>query len=524
LSNSLTDSDARTARGAAALYLANLTALGLNTLFLVFLTNYYASNQGEVGLVSFLNVVLVSVATVAVLASPLVGAGVATPPAVTRFLSQYRESAGRSGRSVYRLSLAVCGAISLAILLLSAYPPVASLVAGSSEGEAVFFACLDGLVYSFAQLGAYSMLGNNRAPLAGKAIIVSSISRYVFASIFLFAGFGPAGIFGGFALGDLFLAIYSNSRTIRDLRGRPMAGIPMGPVFRYMSSVFLAALMGLAVSQSDKFLAFLQLGLPKLAVYNVATVGAAVATFVPNAVTNVLVPSLVGHGGDEAETKRTLLSYTRHISLIAMPIGFVLAAISPFLLRVFDLFQPSSTDVYATGAPIMAVIALSIALTAVSAVYSSSLLVDDRAHHFAISTVIGLAALVLVAFVTVPSQGAVGIAYARSAMLFVSLGFMAYFVWRAGRLVLDRAAYAKSLGASALMAVLVFGLLSLAGRVVLGRLAIVFASIVMIPVGFAFYLLVMKLMKAFAEEDVAFLESLLPARLMIVSRIARKFL
>ena len=207
-----------------------------------------------------------------------------------------------------------------------------------------------------------------------------------------------------------------------------------------------------------------------------------------------------------------------------MPIGFILAAISPFLLRIFDLFQPSSTDVYASGAPIMAVIAVSIALTAVSAVYSSSLLVDDKAHHFAISTVIGLASLVAVAFVTVPSQGAVGIAYARGAMLFVSLGFMAFFVGRAGRLVLDRAAYLKSLGASVIMAIIAFGLLDAASRVGLGRVAIVLASMVMVPVGFGIYLLVMKLMKAFAEEDLVFLESLLPVRLGIVSRIARKFL
>ena len=510
------ETDAKIARGAAALYFANVTALVLNTLFLVLLANYYAADQAEVGLVSILNVVLVSATTVAVLASPLVGAGVATPPAVTRFLSQFRDSDG-SGRSVYRLSLGITAAISVAILLLSAYSPVASLVAGPAQGGAVFFACLDALVYSFAQLGAYSMLGTGRTTSAGKVIVASSISRYVFASALLLAGTGPSGIFAGFAIGDSVLAVYSNVLTTRDLRGNPLAPVPRGPVLKYMSSVFLAALMGLAVSQSDKFLAFLQLGLPKLAVYNVATVGAAVASFVPNAVTNVLVPSLVGYGNDEASKVRMLKAYTRHISIIALPVGFLLAAVSPFLLRVFG-------EAYAAGAPIMAVIAISIALTAISAVYTSSLLVDDRAHHFALSTVIGLAALVVVAFLTVPSQGALGIAIARGAMFFVSLGFMAYFVWRVGRLVFDSRAYLQSLGASVLMAAFVFAALTLGSTAGLGRLAVVLASLVMMPVGLVAYLFVMKVIGAFNEEDVQFLESLLPGRLGFLSRLARKLL
>ena len=81
-------SEERVAAGVAALYLANITTLVLNTLFLVLLTNWVSVQ--EVGLVTLLNVVVVSVATVAVLALPVSGTGLtATPPAVTRFLSEF---------------------------------------------------------------------------------------------------------------------------------------------------------------------------------------------------------------------------------------------------------------------------------------------------------------------------------------------------------------------------------------------------------------------------------------------------
>lgn len=59
----------------AGLYLANVATLVLNTIFLVLLANYYSAQQAEVGLVSFLNVVLVSATTFSVLALPLVGFG-----------------------------------------------------------------------------------------------------------------------------------------------------------------------------------------------------------------------------------------------------------------------------------------------------------------------------------------------------------------------------------------------------------------------------------------------------------------
>jgi len=514
----LSETDAKVARGVAALYVANITTLVLNTVFLILLANYYAGDQAIVGLVSILNVILVSATTVAVLALPLVGSGVvATPPAVTRFISMYRGSGQPSGRKVYFLSLGLCGAISLGIVALSAYSPVANLVAGPSQASAVFYACLDALVYSFGQLGAYAMLGGDRATSAGKLILLSSALRYVFASALLLAGWGPAGVFIGFALGDAALAVGANSQALKDAKPLHDGVEHLGPVVKYMATVFAAALMGLAVAQSDKLLAFLQLGLPPLAVYNVATVGAAVASFVPAAATNVLVPALASYGSDENERRRVLRGYTRHISLSAMPIGFELAALSPFLLRVFG-------DPYAAGAPVMTVIAVSISITAISAVYSSSLLVYDKAHHFTLSNLVGLLGLVAVALAAVPVYGFFGIALGRAAMLYVILGLTAYFAHRSGRLVLDTEAYLKSLGASAAMGGLVYLALLGLGTLKLSRTEVVGASVVMVPVGLLVYLLLMKVLKGFNESDMDFIDTLLPRWLSLISRVARKLL
>jgi O-antigen/teichoic acid export membrane protein len=512
----LIEIDPKVARGVAALYLAGVTTLLLNTLFLVLLTNI--TTQAQVGLISILNVILVSASTIAVLALPLVGTAVAaTPPAVARFLSPTNGTGSVHGRSVYLLSLGICAVISTAIVAVAAYAPVASLIAGPASAPAVFFACLDAMVYSFGQLGVYSMLGRDKATSAGKMIMVSSALRYVFASAFLLAGWGAVGVFAGFAVGDLYLAIAANLGAYIGLKNGEAVGSARSPILKYMVSVFFAALVGLAVTQSDKLLAFLKLGLPPLAVYNVATVGAAVASFIPSAVTNVIVPSLASPGGKDSGKMELLKAYTRHVSLSAIPIGFILAAVSPFLLRIFG-------DAYPVGAPVMALIAVSISFTAVSSVYSSSLLVEDRAHHFTLSYVLGLAGLVVVALLAVPTYGFFGIALGRSAMLFIIFASTAYFAWRNGRFVLDVGAYGKSVAASAFAGLIVYVILTIVSLLGASRPLVVGVAVLALPIGFAPYLVVMKALKAYTEGDMDFIESLIPGRLRFLSRLARRLL
>jgi O-antigen/teichoic acid export membrane protein len=380
------------------------------------------------------------------------------------------------------------------------------------------------MVYSFGQLGVYAMLGTDRVASAGKLIVVSSALRYLFASAFVLDGLGPAWIFIGFALGDLFLAATANFRAFGELRGGAEVSVPFRTVFKYMASVFVAALVGLAVSQSDKLLVYVQTDSVHLAVYNVATVGAAVASFIPNSVTNVLVPSLAAQGDNESAKRDLLRSYSRHVNLTAIPVGFELAAISPFLLKVFELVGTPNVPYAQGGAPIMALIAISISFTAVSAVFSSSLLVDDRAHHFTVSNLLGLVGLVLVALITVPTLGFLGIALGRAVMLFIILGSTMYFVWRSGRLTLDLPTYARSVGASGVAAAVLFLALTAIGDVSTSRSGLVLASLVALPVGFVIYLVVMKSLRAYKEEDMQFLDSLLPRRLRFFSRLARKLL
>ena len=365
------ETEAKVARGAAAIYAASIFSLLLNTAYFVILTNYISVN--EVGLVSLLNVLVIGTSTLATLALPLVGSGItATPPAVTRFLSQYIQSGEGSARKLYFLSVGICAAASSAAAVILSNPSVAASLAAPLSPKPFVYAALDSVAYSFAQLGVYSLVGAGRAPLAGKLLIASSALRYAVAGLLVFLGYAVSGVFIGFTIGDFVLAATSTPLAARMVLASKDAPFSVRQVAAYMASVMIAAFAGFGVTQVDKLLAFFQQGLSNLGVYNVATVGAAVASFAPTAVTNVLVPTLGSLRPDEGARRRELMrNYTRYIIFIAAPMGAGLAAVSPFLLQLFG-------REYLSAAPLLAVISVSVAFTSVGAVYSSDLLVGAR--------------------------------------------------------------------------------------------------------------------------------------------------
>ena len=512
------ETEAKVARGAAAIYVASIFTLLLNTVYFVILTNII--NPEEVGLVSLLNVLVIGTSTLATLALPLVGSGItATPPAVSRFLSQYIQTGEGSARKLYFLSVGICAAASSVAAVVLSNPSVAASLAGPLNSKPFVYAALDAVAFSFSQLGVYSLVGAGRAPLAGKLLLASSGLRYSVASLLVFLGYAVSGVFIGFTIGDFVLAAISTPLAAKMVLASKEAPFRFRPVAAYMASVMVAAFAGFGVTQVDKLLAFFQQGLGNLAVYNVATVGAAIASFAPSAVTNVLVPTLGSLRPNEQGRRRELMrNYTRYIMFIAAPMGVGLAAVSPFLLELFG-------KEYLGAAPLLAVISVSVVFTSVGAVYSSDLLVGARIYLFSVANIVGLVTLVSLALVLVPRFGLLGIAISRGVMLVLAMTTLAYFVRGEGDLVLDGRGYLKSGLASAVMGVVVYGFLdALTAALPLGRGATVLASLVSIVLGFLLYLVLMKYLRGFGASDLEFLRALLPRRLSWVVELVKKLL
>src|SRR5579885_3451221 len=94
----------KVATAAASLYASNMITLVLNTAFIIFITNTLSISQ--VGLLSILNIIVLFASTFSVLALPITGGSiVGTPPAVTRFLPDFRLYPSSARRLILTSSL-----------------------------------------------------------------------------------------------------------------------------------------------------------------------------------------------------------------------------------------------------------------------------------------------------------------------------------------------------------------------------------------------------------------------------------
>jgi O-antigen/teichoic acid export membrane protein len=301
-------------------------------------------------------------------------------------------------------------------------------------------------------------------------------------------------------------------------RSLPATGSPRTyrGLYPYMLAVLVSGLIGFGVSQSDRLIAFFQTGLGNLAVYNIAAVGASVAAFAPIAVTNALVPILPSLGAAGSERRRAMMkNYTRYVSLVAMPAGFGLAAVSPLLLLVFG-------PQYAQGAPLVAVMAVAIGVTSIGSVYASGLLASGKTYLFLVGNALALICLVAISYVLIPVEGLLGIAIGRAGMLLVSLAAFALFSRTQKELVIDLRGYLSSLLSSVAMFAAIYASVYLASPHLATRTESVAFSLVMLPVGLAVFIVVMWLIDGFAEEDFVFLERLLPRFLTPLIELLRR--
>ncbi len=158
--------EAKVARGAAALYVASIFSLLLNTAYFVILTNFISVD--EVGLVSLLNVLVIGTSTLATLALPLVGSGItATPPAVTRFLSQYIQTGEGSARNLYFLSAGICAAASSAAAVLLSNPSIAASLAAPLSPKPFVYAALVSTLSSVGGERHWPVSSSSRRVLCG---------------------------------------------------------------------------------------------------------------------------------------------------------------------------------------------------------------------------------------------------------------------------------------------------------------------------------------------------------------------
>jgi O-antigen/teichoic acid export membrane protein len=493
--------------------MANNLILLMNTAHFIILTNILGVE--EIGALAGVLIIVFAAATLANFSLPLmIPTNVPLPAPVVKFIPQFlgRGERGKAAR-VFRLSVMVSTVISLAIaagIVLGATEVSRFLFRGVLTLPQVGVVALDTMLFTLGQLLMGALIGSDRAARAGIYVSVAFALRYIVAAGSVLLGYGLWGVLIAYLLGDgLLLAL--SAATLRPLIAEKGDHFPVGQFFDYANPLLVSSLIIFGVAQMDKIFTFLQLGLSKLAIYNVAVVASTIGSFAPSALTTALVPSLSAHDakGDREGFLTMSKLYTRYVSLLSFPTAFGVASAGIGLVQIFGRqYQPAALPA--------AIMSVGVGLTAFTAVYNGQLLAVKATREVMYANVAGLATLIATLAVLIPLMDYIGAAWSRLAMTLVVGLILIYLVRRRGLFTLDRAGYLAGLVAATVMGVVVFAVLSNVGgyREQLAALPGVVLG------GALIYLIALRAMRAYREEDIAFLESLLPARLRWAARLA----
>ncbi len=495
-------------KGATSLYVANIASLLINTLYFIVLTNFLRSAL-EVGVVTALNILIWFLVTICIFAQPVVlFSAIPAPLAVLKFIPELLAKNEQKGAlKVFKVSL--ISSIILALGVAGALLALPSLVIPLLGGQAVLpefirLSAIEVVVISIGQicLGTIIALGDTGAGTL--YIVIWSIARYGLASVLLLP-YGVTGVLIGWIAGDLVLLVLALPKCIRRLSVRTgFSSFSSTDLARYNLFTLFAALIGFAVNQADRLFTLSQQGLSRLAVYNVAITASNVAGYAPYALVTVLITAVAGlfASGKITELHGLIRSYTRHISLVVMPIAFGLAAVMEIPLRFFG------PDYVAAIVPAVT-IAVASGLTAFGAVYAGALIALGELRWYSVANILGVVGLYVVGVVLTPILGLNGPALGRACLLTVATMIYALAMTRARIFEIDWKAYLVAIVGSTAMALVVFGILSVVQSFVL-KIAILPALVVF---GLLIYVLSLRISRLLTINDIDFIRDLMPRRL-----------
>jgi len=505
----LARAEERVALGAASILFVNIVQLVLNVGTFIIIANLLPTS--EIGIISGIQILVLGVSTLSTLS---------LHQAVMKFIPE-QLSRNEPAKALYTLRLSffsvLAAATPLSALLFFAADPISKIIfRGEANPLWIQVAAVDSWVFALALLFTGLLMGQHRIPRASLLQIVSFSVRYLLSAVLVILGFSVLGVVIAYLIGDLVLLVFAIASATFRLANKPER-VPLRMLYGYSLPLLLAVMIGqlgwggtaFGILQIDKVFALLQLGPSQLGVYTVVVAAASIAAFAPTATAMALVPTLssISARGQRDQFLKVSRAYTRYVSLIAVPVSFMIASLAPALTQLFG-------TQYLPGALPAAAISIAVGVTAIGAVYQGQLLAQRGTREVMIANGIGLAFFISLLFALIPSLGLMGAAWSRAIMTIIIVVLMAFFTRIQKNFVLDWRAYFASIAASTAMALILFSLVT-----GIGDYQRQIASLpLLIPLGFTLYFFFLRALRTFTNEDVKFLADLLPHRLQMLTR------
>ncbi len=309
----------------------------------------------------------------------------------------------------------------------------------------------------------------------------------------------------GWAAGNILSTLAYISLLVSSLKiitDKNKGRFPVTPVIKYSTPIFLASLIGYGASYVDRFIVSFLLNLSLLGIYNFALLISTAIAFISGPFGNILLPKLSEmYGKDEKENMKYNISKGIEIlATIYVPIALLVASLSSYIL----LFL-SNREYLQAAVPVIIVLFIS-SIFISGNILAIALQSIRKTRIFIITSSVALLSNFVLSFILIPKFQMIGAAIGYSSVNISSFIVLYYFAKKFDILKFEGIKLLKIYAASIIMFVIIF----LFDHVFLYSISKLFMFIIL---GFIIYIILIKGMKTFSNEDIDFLMLLIPKRL-----------
>ncbi len=309
----------------------------------------------------------------------------------------------------------------------------------------------------------------------------------------------------GWAMGYMistfaFIAIIS--KNMKSLNINKKDHYPLSPILKYSLPLFLASLISYGASYIDRFIVSYLLNLSVLGVYNFALLITSAIAFIVSPFTTILLPKLseMYGKGDIESMKHYISKGIEILSTIYVPVALLVASLSSYIL----LFLSNKEYLPASVPVIIVLIVASLFIS--GNILSVGLQSIRKTRIFIISSFVALLSNFILSIILIPKYQMIGAAIGYSSINISSFIVLYYFAKKYGIIKYEGIKLLKIYASATLMFIIIYFLESVFSFSVVKLFLFIF-------LGFFIYILLIKLMKTFNNEDIDFLLLLIPRRL-----------
>ncbi len=371
----------------------------------------------------------------------------------------------------------------------------------------LFFTLISGL---FGQM----LVGVQKFKLQAKWNVIGVIISYSLPVILLYVFKNIDLIVIGWAVGNAFSAMVFLIILLGILRnGKKLEGsFPSSQIIKYSIPVFLSSLIGYGAVYVDRFIVSYLLNLSLLGIYNFALLISSAVSFIVAPFSTILLPKLseIYGRGDKESMKYNISRGIEMMITVYVPIALLVASLSPYIL----LFL-SNREYLSASFPIMIVLVTG-SLFISGNILGVALQSVRKTRIFIISSLIALLSNLIISFLLVPRMQMIGAAIGYSSVNITSFFVLLYYAKKYDVLKYEGTKILKIYSAAGIMFLLIFALQSSFTY----SISKLFLFIIL---GFAVYILLIKIMRTFNSEDMDFLMQLIPVKLRKYRKVVEIF-